>query len=87
MASPMAAMVNSIQHLKKDCDIVIYKKHIFGIQMTKIYFSYILVFLQSAAHRSQNPWNFLSAESKKSVFCYVNKVMFGKHLRVGAGCQ
>lgn len=35
----------------------------------------------------RNPWNVLSVESDKGVFCYANEVMFGKHPRVGAGCQ
>ena len=26
-------------------------------------------------------------ENNKSVSCYVNEVIFGKHLRLGAGCQ
>ena len=33
-----------------------------------------------------NPWNFLSEESDKGVFCYINEVTFGKpqdHLRIG----
>ena len=25
--------------------------------------------------------------SGKGIFCYVNEVTFGKHLRMGAGCQ
>lgn len=28
-----------------------------------------------------NPWNFLSDESNKDVFCYLNEVSFRKHLR------
>lgn len=36
---------------------------------------------------SPNPWNFLSVNKDKSVFCYVNKGNFGHHPRIGAGCQ
>lgn len=32
-------------------------------------------------------WNFLSVESDEGVFCYVNKVTFGKHAEIGPGCQ
>lgn len=39
------------------------------------------------AHSSQSPWNFLSFESSKVAFCYVNEVSLGKHLRMGAGHQ
>ena len=54
--------------------------------MTKIYFSYISVLHpQFLAHSSKNLWNFLSVESDKIVFCYMNDVTFGKHLRMGAG--
>ena len=28
------------------------------------------------------PWNFLSVESDKGIFCYVNEVTFGKYLRM-----
>lgn len=28
-----------------------------------------------------NPWNFLSDESDKDVFCYFNELSFRKHLR------
>ena len=32
---------------------------------------------------SENLWDFLSEESDRAVFCYVNEGMFGKHLRSG----
>ena len=35
------------------------------------------------AQSSRSPWNFLSAESPKGVFCYVNEATSGKHLRMG----
>ena len=58
------------------CDIVTYNK--------KYIFSLLPFFL---AHSSENPWNFLSDESNKGVLCYVNKMIFVTHLRMGAGCQ
>lgn len=56
-------------------NVVIYKKYIFALCP------------QYLAHSFQNSWNFLSAESDKSDFFYVNKVTFGKYLRMGAGCS
>lgn len=57
------------------CDIVIYsKKHVwssFTVPSTELL----------------NPWDFLGIESHNSVFCYVNEITFGKHLRIGADCQ
>lgn len=35
---------------------------------------------------AQDQWNFLSIESHKRVFCYVNEVTFEKHLKMGPGC-
>lgn len=61
--------------------------------MTKVYFPYQSIFLTFSlppsflGHRSQNPWNTLSVESDKGIFCYVNEANFGKQLRMGAGCQ
>ena len=57
-------------------DIVIYnKKYIFALHPL------------FPAQSSKNPWNFPSEERDKVVFCCVNEVAFGKHLRVRAGCQ
>ena len=56
------------------------------LQVTKIYFLYIFdlppLFLSQS---SQSPWNFLSVESDKGIFCFINEVTFGKHLRMRAG--
>ena len=43
-----------------------------------------LFFIPFLAQSSSNPWNFLSEESHKGFFCYVNKVTFGLHLRMGS---
>ena len=52
--------------------------------MTKIYFSYIFSLPPSfLVHSSKNPGNLLSAESDKCVYCYVNGVTLGKHLKMG----
>lgn len=37
------------------------------------------------AQSSENLCNFLSDESCKGVFCYINEVTFGKHLGLGMG--
>ena len=55
--------------------VAIYFSHVFGLHPHFL------------AHGSQNPWDFLNVESDKGIFCSVNEVTFGKHLRVGAGCQ
>ena len=34
------------------------------------------------AHSFQNPWNFLSAKSDKSISYYVNEMTFGTYLRM-----
>lgn len=48
-----------------------------------IYFSYIFgLCTWFLTCRSQNSWNFLSAESNRGAFCYVNEVGFGKYLRI-----
>ena len=79
-------------HFILPCNIMIYKKYIFNInlsiQMIKyIYFSNIFdLSLQFLTHSYQNCWNFLSAESGKGVFCYVIEVTFPKQLRVEPGC-
>lgn len=36
---------------------------------------------------SYNPWNCLNVKRVKDVFCYINEVTFGKHLRKGAVSQ
>lgn len=36
---------------------------------------------------SLSTWNFLSAESKEGIFCYVIEVTLEPHLRMSAGCQ
>ena len=56
------------------CDIVIYSK------------KYIFV-LPVLATESLNPWNFLSGDNIKSVLCFANEMIFGKHQWIGAGCQ
>lgn len=42
-----------------------------------------MVFVQLLVHSSQNPENFLSVESDRGTFCYVNEVTFGGHLKMG----
>ena len=45
--------------------------------MTKIYFSYVFGLCpQFLPHSSPNPWNFLSVENDKGVFCYINEGEF-----------
>lgn len=36
---------------------------------------------------SQNPWNCLCFEISKGIFCHVNKVTSGSHLRMGSGSR
>lgn len=56
--------------------------------MTKIYYPCIFgVHPWFLAHSSKNPWNLLSDESNKDVFCYANEVIWGPHLRMGTACQ
>lgn len=59
----------------------LYISYIFGLW---IYFAYVcgLAYISSL-----NPWNFLSVKNDKDVFCCVNEVTFGNHLRLGADCQ
>lgn len=38
-------------------------------------------------HGSYNPRNCLNVKRVKDVFCYINEMTFGKHLRKGAACQ
>lgn len=45
-----------------------------------------LSFVPFLVPSSQNPWNFLTDENDNSIFCYMNEVTFGLHLRM-AGCQ
>lgn len=55
------------------CDIITYKKYIFGhLDDHNSWLTQLL-----------NSWNFLNVESRKYVFCYVNEMTFGKHLRMG----
>ena len=63
--------------------------HIYKIiQMTKLYFSCIFgLHPWCLTHSPEIHWKFLSVESDKNVFCYVNEVTFGKHLSLGAGYQ
>ena len=46
-----------------------------------------LVFVSFLAQSSSNLCNFVSDENNKGVFCYVNEVTFGPHLRWQPGCQ
>lgn len=56
--------------------------------MTKIKISYIFGLCPGfQAHSSPKPQNFISEESHKDVFCYVDVVTVGPYLRMGAGCQ
>ena len=51
------------------------KKYMFGHSDDQAYISHIC-WSSSTVPGSQlpNPWNFLSVESDKDVFCYINKV-------------
>ena len=60
------------------CNVVIYDKYIHVIQISHTCF---------LAYSSQDLQNFPSEEKPKVVFCYVNKVTFGTHLRMEAGCR
>lgn len=56
--------------------------------MTKTYLSYVFGLCpQLLTHSPPTPWTFLSFQSDKVVFCFVNEVTFGRHLRVGTVCQ
>lgn len=56
--------------------------------MTKIKIIYIFGFCSGfQAHSFPKPQNFLSEESHKDVFCYVDVVTVGPHLRMGAGFE
>lgn len=51
-----------------------------AIQITKIYFSYTGICSlspQFLTHNSPSPWNFLSVENYKGVFCCLNELTFG----------
>ena len=63
---------------RRTCDTMTYK--IFGLYPHFLH-------PQLLAHSCPNPLNFVRVESDKSVFCCVNKVTVGKHLRTEAGCQ
>lgn len=49
--------------------------------------SIYLVFVPCLRLSFKKPGNFLSDENNKGVFCLVNEVTSGQHLRVGPGCQ
>lgn len=59
------------------CDVVICKKYIFGNSDNQ---NILLTFLWSSS-------TIPGSQILKDVFCYANEVTFGKHLRMGAGCQ
>ena len=73
----MAAIIwEVVRVILGNCDIAIYsKKYIY------------LILVPVSATEFLKPLNFLGAESHRGVFCYVNEVMFGNHLRMGSGCQ
>ena len=58
--------------LDTSCDTVIYKKYL-----------YMVFMLISGPECLKNPWNFLSDESDRVVFFYINEVTFEEHLRTG----
>lgn len=61
------------------CDIMIYKKYIFGQSDDQsIFLTCIWACSQFLLHSSGNSWNFLGVESEKGGFCYGNEVAFGK---------
>ena len=45
-----------------------------------------LVFVPFFGTELPKPWNFLSDESNKGVFCYMGEVTFGPPIGRGAGC-
>ena len=49
--------------------------------------SMYLVFVPISYTKFLKPLEFPLMKSNKGVFCYVNKVTLGKHLKMGASCQ
>lgn len=68
------------------CDIVIYKKIYYVIVQMTTYIFLIFIHISWLTHpKTLRISQVLRAE--KGVFFYVNKVVFGKHLRMKARCQ
>ena len=65
------------------------KKYIELAEKSFVFFHEILYiwFLSHFWHRAPKTLGIPRDENNKSVPCYVNEVIFGKHLRLGAGCQ
>lgn len=65
--------------LLEECNIVIY----IVILMTRMYFSYIFAFVHSSWPTVPQTLGISLVLNDQGVFCYVNVVTFGKHLRRG----
>lgn len=56
--------------------------------MHKVVSGYVILwFIRYLVFKPHITFKIAYAESKKVVICYVNEVIFGKHLRMGDGCQ
>lgn len=49
--------------------------------------SFLLSWCSVSGTEFLNPWNFLIDEIDKYIFCYINEVTLGEHLKMGAACQ
>lgn len=75
---------NRLKHTHTHIQVIppTYKKWIFVIQMSKIYFSYTFdLYLIVCASQVLKACNFLSVESNRYGFCFLNDLIYGETSR------